>query len=37
VLLSGNHKQIEAWRRAQARQRTLARAGAPRAERQEGD
>jgi tRNA (guanine37-N1)-methyltransferase len=32
VLLSGNHKEIEAWRRAQARQRTLARAGAPRSE-----
>ena len=37
VLLSGNHQQIEAWRRAQARQRTLARAGAPRAQRQEGE
>ena len=33
VLLSGNHKEIEAWRRAQARRRTLARAGAPRPER----
>jgi tRNA (guanine37-N1)-methyltransferase len=29
VLLSGNHREIEAWRRAQARRRTLARAGAP--------
>jgi tRNA (guanine37-N1)-methyltransferase len=27
VLLSGNHREIEAWRQAQARQRTLARAG----------
>ena len=27
VLLSGNHREIEAWRRAQARRRTLARAG----------
>src|SRR5437588_1022936 len=33
VLLSGNHQQIEAWRRDQARQRTLARAAAPRPER----
>jgi len=30
VLLSGNHREIEAWRRAQARRRTLARAGTPR-------
>ena len=29
VLLSGNHREIEAWRRTQARQRTLARAGTP--------
>jgi tRNA (guanine37-N1)-methyltransferase len=29
VLLSGNHREIEAWRRAQAQRRTLARAGAP--------
>jgi tRNA (guanine37-N1)-methyltransferase len=29
VLLSGNHREIEAWRQAQARKRTLARAGAP--------
>ena len=28
VLLSGNHQEIEAWRRAQARKRTLARAEA---------
>jgi tRNA (guanine37-N1)-methyltransferase len=27
VLLSGNHREIEAWRQAQARRRTLARAG----------
>jgi tRNA (guanine37-N1)-methyltransferase len=33
VLLSGNHQQIEAWRRDQARRRTLARAAAPRPER----
>ena len=30
VLLSGNHREIEAWRQAQARRRTLARAGTPR-------
>jgi tRNA (guanine37-N1)-methyltransferase len=30
VLLSGNHREIEAWRQAQARRRTLARAGASR-------
>ena len=29
VLLSGNHREIEAWRQAQARRRTLARAGTP--------
>ena len=29
VLLSGNHREIEAWRLARARQRTLARAGTP--------
>jgi tRNA (guanine37-N1)-methyltransferase len=29
VLLSGNHCEIEAWRQAQARRRTLARAGTP--------
>jgi tRNA (guanine37-N1)-methyltransferase len=27
VLLSGNHREIEAWRRAQAKERTRARAG----------
>jgi tRNA (guanine37-N1)-methyltransferase len=32
VLLSGNHREIEAWRQAQARRRTLARAGASRQE-----
>ena len=32
VLLSGNHREIEAWRQAQARRRTLARAGAPQQE-----
>ncbi len=30
VLLSGNHREIEAWRQAQAQQRTLARAGTSR-------
>ncbi len=29
VLLSGNHREIEAWRQAQAQRRTLARAGTP--------
>ncbi len=29
VLLSGNHREIEAWRQAQSRRRTLARAGTP--------
>jgi tRNA (guanine37-N1)-methyltransferase len=29
VLLSGNHREIEAWRQTQARRRTLARAGTP--------
>ena len=29
VLLSGNHREIEAWRQAQAHRRTLARAGTP--------
>jgi tRNA (guanine37-N1)-methyltransferase len=33
VLLSGNHREIEAWRQAQALRRTLARAGTP----QQGD
>jgi tRNA (guanine37-N1)-methyltransferase len=32
VLLSGNHREIEAWRQAQARRRTLARAGVSRQE-----
>jgi tRNA (guanine37-N1)-methyltransferase len=32
VLLSGNHREIEAWRQAQAQRRTLARAGTPRQE-----
>ncbi len=30
VLLSGNHREIEAWRQAQAQRRTLARAGTSR-------
>jgi tRNA (guanine37-N1)-methyltransferase len=29
VLLSGNHREIQAWRQAQARRRTLARAASP--------
>jgi len=32
VLLSGNHREIEAWRQAQAQRRTLARAGTPQQE-----
>ena len=36
VLLSGNHREIEAWRKAQARSRTLARAGTLEARATEG-
>jgi tRNA (guanine37-N1)-methyltransferase len=32
VLLSGNHREIEAWRKAQAQRRTLGRAGTPQQE-----